>query len=81
MFYLHTYLFSDGNGYLDVEEVKAWIVPPDFDHRNMLIIKNSVKNIHIIKILCRLGVECLTEQTVQIMIIKRILTTKFSRLS
>eukprot|EP00088_Acartia_fossae_P056646 TRINITY_DN6597_c0_g1_i3.p1 TRINITY_DN6597_c0_g1~~TRINITY_DN6597_c0_g1_i3.p1 ORF type:complete len:324 (-),score=96.58 TRINITY_DN6597_c0_g1_i3:68-1039(-) len=22
----------DGNGYLDVEEVKAWIVPPDFDH-------------------------------------------------
>jgi len=23
---------SDGNGYLDVEEVKAWIVPPDFDH-------------------------------------------------
>jgi Ca2+-binding EF-hand superfamily protein len=23
---------SDGNGYLDVEEVRAWIVPPDFDH-------------------------------------------------
>jgi len=22
----------DGNGYLDVEEVTAWIVPPDFDH-------------------------------------------------
>jgi len=23
---------TNGDGYLDVEEVKAWIVPPDFDH-------------------------------------------------
>merc|ERR1711910_286489 len=23
---------SDGNGLMDLEEVKAWIIPPDFDH-------------------------------------------------
>ena len=29
------YLFSNGDGYMDMEEVKSWIIPPDFDHRNL----------------------------------------------
>merc|ERR1712050_375191 len=26
------YRDTDGNGLMDLEEVKAWIIPPDFDH-------------------------------------------------
>ncbi|XP_045480425.1 calumenin [Harmonia axyridis] len=27
-----TYRDKDGDGFLDIEEVKSWVIPPDFDH-------------------------------------------------